>query len=244
MRPDRVHQLRALATRKSRVLWSRSAAWRSADFTGTKRIVGRVTASQMASAGRVRLSALHVRLDVGGRHDPNLVAECGQFPGPEMRPGAGFEADEARLEPREEGQNLRTPKLALHNGLAGPVHPVNLSTVLARSTPMVVGCSMDGSSRQGLYDVPPYWHIAMPKAGAIHPISGATRLAAQDPPRFGRTNAGHPGHRNHRKPDRRCADAARVVGPDSSGRGDRIGYRGRRPQGSAGSWLKRSTGGC
>jgi hypothetical protein len=36
-------------TRKSRVLWSRSAACRSADFTGTNRMVGRVTASQIAS---------------------------------------------------------------------------------------------------------------------------------------------------------------------------------------------------
>jgi hypothetical protein len=50
MRADRVHGLGLLPDEEVPALWSRSAACRSADFTGTNRIVGRVTASQIASA--------------------------------------------------------------------------------------------------------------------------------------------------------------------------------------------------
>jgi len=50
VRPDRVHQPGAL---KSRVLWCGSTARRPADFTGTNRMNGPMSASQIASASAV-----------------------------------------------------------------------------------------------------------------------------------------------------------------------------------------------
>jgi hypothetical protein len=91
-------------TRKARVPWSGSAAWRSADVTGTKRMVGRVvlrlpsihridgslrerlqTLADRRGIGRIGLAALHIGLDAGRRHDPHLVAGLEEPTRPAMR---------------------------------------------------------------------------------------------------------------------------------------------------------------
>ena len=62
----------------------------------------------------------------------NTVAKRGQFTRPKVRACAGLHPDEARLEPCEEGQNLRPPKLALHHDGAFRVDAVNLKNGLGK----------------------------------------------------------------------------------------------------------------
>ena len=63
-------------TSRSRARCIDSAACCSGDFTGTNRIVGRVTASQNRfRIGSVGLTALHIRLNVSRRHQAHLMAE-------------------------------------------------------------------------------------------------------------------------------------------------------------------------
>jgi hypothetical protein len=72
-------------------------------FTSTKRIVGRLTASQMASASAVSvLLTLHIRLDVARRHQPNIMTQLAQFPRPIMRSRALLYLDQTRCKLREE----------------------------------------------------------------------------------------------------------------------------------------------
>ena len=74
-----------------------------------------------------RLTAtLDIGLDVGRRHEADLVAEPGQFPRPEMRPGTGLHADQAGCQRAEESQHLSPPQLAPHNRLPVRTDGVNL----------------------------------------------------------------------------------------------------------------------
>jgi hypothetical protein len=72
---DHVDCLCTLLTSKSRVRCIDSGACCSGDFTGTNRIVGRVTASQTASAtASISLAPLDIRHDVSRRHQTQLMA--------------------------------------------------------------------------------------------------------------------------------------------------------------------------
>lgn len=67
------------------VLCSISTVCWSTVLTATKRMVGRVTASQIASASaRLSLAPLHVWFDVGGRHQPRRMPQSRNLPSPVM----------------------------------------------------------------------------------------------------------------------------------------------------------------
>ena len=100
---------------------------------------------------------------------------AGQLPRPEVRAGAGFEADAARPQTLEKVENLVPSKLALHDYRARLIHCVHLKHGLSQ-------IDADGGRlfhgwlpSSGGFDSTPMWHIAMPGAGAIHPISGGRR---------------------------------------------------------------------
>lgn len=76
-------------------------------------MLGRVTASQIAPRiGSVGHSTRDVRLDIGGRHQPHLVAKLFQLKRPETRAGAGLYAYQARWHLAEELENLASAQLA------------------------------------------------------------------------------------------------------------------------------------
>ena len=54
----------------------------------------------------VILAALAIRSDKAGRNDPGIVAEFGQLPGPVVRAGTGFHADQGRWQLCEERQQF------------------------------------------------------------------------------------------------------------------------------------------
>jgi len=98
-----------------------------------------------------------------------------------MRAGACFHADETRLEAFEKLQDLAAAQLAPEDHHAVQVDAVDLKDVLGQ-------IDADGGSLfhgwlpslVGFHDTP-MWHIAMPEAGAVHPINGGKWLAlAQD----------------------------------------------------------------
>ncbi len=84
------------------------------DFTGTKRIEGRLAASQIASASMASfpafagtsLAPLHVRLDISRRNKTHLMAGLGDLARPVMRRAAGLHRHHARGKPGEGPQNL------------------------------------------------------------------------------------------------------------------------------------------
>ena len=105
-------------------------------LTATKRIVGRVTASAIASA---RLAALHIRLHVGRRHQLHRVPEPGQLTAPVMSSGAGFHTDQAGPQPREEPKNLSATQLPAHHHPACRIDPMDLENALAEYAPPFAG---------------------------------------------------------------------------------------------------------
>src|SRR4051794_10035031 len=117
-------------TRISRARWSVRADCCSTDLIAAKRIVGRLTASQMPRHEGVALPALHIRLHIAGRHHPHLVTERGQFSCPVMRGRTGFDADQAGRQRGEEGQHLALAQLFAQNHLPVFVDPVSLENVL------------------------------------------------------------------------------------------------------------------
>ena len=119
-------------TSSSRVRCSASEACCSRDFIATKRIVGRVTASQIASAVGVRLAALHIRLDVRRRHQPHLVPELDELAGPVMRGAACLHADQARMQLGEERQYLLPAQRLADHSRARRINTVNLKNGLGQ----------------------------------------------------------------------------------------------------------------
>ena len=76
---DHVHQLRTLLDQKIAGAVKRQGRLLLAKLITTKRIVGRVTASQIASASTASfLPALHIGLHVGRSHQADFVADSGR----------------------------------------------------------------------------------------------------------------------------------------------------------------------
>jgi hypothetical protein len=93
-------------------------------FTSTKRIVGRVTASQIASASALVLLPLHIGL-LGGISRTSS-AERPKFSRPVVRGGAGFDPDAAGFDIREELQQSRSRQAPAQYRHALRVDPVHL----------------------------------------------------------------------------------------------------------------------
>ena len=102
-------------------------------LTATKRIVGRVTASQIASAfGGIGFASLDVGLHVGRRHQANRLAELVQFTAPMMSCRTRLDADEAGVKASEEFQHLATAQWLTNDYLAASVDAVNLENIFGK----------------------------------------------------------------------------------------------------------------
>ena len=89
MRPQGIDHLGPLPHQRIAVRCLHQLTCCSADLTRTKRMVGRLTASQIASASA---ASFLLRLTILRRHQTHLMAKLGQFVCPIMRCGAGFHA--------------------------------------------------------------------------------------------------------------------------------------------------------
>ncbi len=100
-------------------------------LTGTKRMPGRVTASQMAAGIRgIVILPADVGLDVRRRDEPNLMAELRQQPRPMVRACTGLQADETRLEASKEAGDVLAPQPLRHNHASGAVGAMDMKNVL------------------------------------------------------------------------------------------------------------------
>jgi hypothetical protein len=100
-------------------------------LTSTKRIVGRRTASQIASASAASFFvALDVSLHVFRRHQPNLVPKLRQLTCPIVRGGTSFHANQAGRQRREKLHHLTAAKLLPHDDPLGRIDAVDLKHVL------------------------------------------------------------------------------------------------------------------
>ena len=113
--------------------WTACTANWSADFGGTKRIDGRLTASQIASA-----SFRSFLLDFTyGFHElradqPNLVPKCREHSCPVMRAVRGFHTDQARRQvSKERGDGLSTQPFA-QDDFAVNVDAVNFKDIFRK----------------------------------------------------------------------------------------------------------------
>lgn len=105
--------------------------WASADLTATNRIVGRVTASQIASASAASfLLRLTWAPYVSLRHQLDHMPECNQLARPMVRRRAGLHADEARLHIAKQRDKLIAPNFSTEHRVSSIVDAVNLRDVL------------------------------------------------------------------------------------------------------------------
>jgi hypothetical protein len=77
--------------------------------------------------GGVVLAAPEVGLDVLRRHQPDLVPELPELARPEVGGRASLHADEAGLQPGEEGVHLGAPQPPFQDHAAGRIHAVDWS---------------------------------------------------------------------------------------------------------------------
>src|ERR1700738_3676435 len=78
----------------------------------------------------VVLVALHIRLPIGRRHQPHLVAVAADYPCPMVRAAAGLHAHRARRQLRKKLLNSGAPKLTPQHHRSRCINPVNLEHVL------------------------------------------------------------------------------------------------------------------
>src|SRR5438128_4030381 len=80
--------------------------------------------------GGIVLVSLHVRLDIGWRHQANGVAECLEFARPMMRGCAGLDTDETRRQLLEESNDVTALQLAPDDHIAFRVNAMDLKNRL------------------------------------------------------------------------------------------------------------------
>src|SRR3546814_15720256 len=76
--------------------------------------------------GSVILAALHVRPYILRRHQPNIVPQRDQLPGPVMRVAAGLDADQTSRQLREERQYPRPAPALAHHTFTCSINAVHL----------------------------------------------------------------------------------------------------------------------
>src|SRR5260221_6350232 len=79
---------------------------------------------------RIGLAALHIRLHIGRRHQPDLMSACDQFTRPVMGRRARLHTDQTRREDAEELQHLATTQLPADHNLAVSINCMNLKYAL------------------------------------------------------------------------------------------------------------------
>src|SRR5437764_6145494 len=113
----------------------RTAACCSAVLIGTNRIVGRRTASQIASASAASVLLRLTYAFTLRRHQPDLVAGCLQLPRPVVRRRAGFESNQTTRQFGKEGDDLTPPKPFAQNAFPGRIDAVDLKNVFRQIQP-------------------------------------------------------------------------------------------------------------
>src|SRR5216684_8168220 len=125
-------------TNRSRTLSSINAACCSALLIGTKRIAGRLIASQIAAASIASFlprltpafAGAGAGLDVLRRQHHHGVPQATQYPGPVMRSTAGLQPDPGRRQLAEELRHLAAPQLTAQNRLFVLIDAVHLKDML------------------------------------------------------------------------------------------------------------------
>jgi len=110
----------------------------SSDFTGTKRMFCRCTASQIAAASAASFlprAAHAVWRHELRRHQPHRVGMRLQQPRPVVRAAAGFHSHRARRQRGDQMQPGARHRRTHQQGLALLIHPCTANTILARSVP-------------------------------------------------------------------------------------------------------------
>ena len=126
---------------------------------------------------RVGLATLHVRLDVGRRHQPNLVAEPDQLARPVVARSASLHSDQARREGLEKLQHLGATQLLSGGDLASSIDAVDLEHRLGEINTDRGSLHGGRLLLSGLFQQRPPYGASTPETGAVHPISPtATRL--------------------------------------------------------------------
>ncbi len=105
------------------------AALFRASCLGISRVVGPQNDSLDRFVVRLTL-ALHERLDVGGRNQPDLMAKLPNFPPPEGGTAASCHRDNAWLHLPEESQHLMPTQLSVQNLMPRSVSTVCLEALL------------------------------------------------------------------------------------------------------------------
>jgi len=153
-------------------------------------MVGRCTASVIASALRKRFLPLRIGANVLRRHQSGILAQCLKFATEMMCADAGFHADQARRHIGEPRFHLATrPLLPQHDGAARIVaHDVE--RVLA-DIDADRGDRGIGGLRRGVllvFGAPYKLHLlAGQQHGRDHPISGHRRASSPTRPMLGLT---------------------------------------------------------
>src|SRR5260221_11889831 len=109
------------------------SSWSSV-LIGTKRMVGRATASAIACLGIdvVALIGFHVRLHILRRYQPPFVSLFPQSSAKKMRTSPGLHANQPDVYIRREPQQLCTRELLAHYDLAAQVKPDQMKNCLAK----------------------------------------------------------------------------------------------------------------
>jgi hypothetical protein len=107
----------------------------------------------------IGLVALHVRLDVGGRHQPHLVAKPLQQPRPVMRAAAGLHADHRRRQCSEEPLDLASAQPLAQHHAAGCVDTVHLEDVLRQIQTDHANLHRGRLPLLLVFSQQPVWHI-------------------------------------------------------------------------------------
>jgi hypothetical protein len=108
------------------------------DFTGTKRMFGRATGlADRLGVVIVVLATLAIRRYELRRHQFHGVPAGGESPRPLVRSRAGFHADQARRQLRDELTELRPRQSAPRNHRALQIRRVHGKHIFAKSLPTV-----------------------------------------------------------------------------------------------------------
>lgn len=99
------------------------------------------------------------------------VPERLQFPRPVVGAAAGFQADPAGRELREEGQHLRALQLLPQYRPSRVIRPMHLEHVLCQINPNRRKLHLGRPFRSSGCQSPPLWHIDAVSEGGDHPIS-------------------------------------------------------------------------
>src|ERR1700722_4722086 len=159
-------------TRRARVFSTIASACCSAVLMGTKRMVLRPRLADGFRIGRVRLTALDERFDVGWWNEAHIMAEVRDLARPIVSTTACLHANQTWRQFFEEAQHFAATQFPIEQGRACNIGTVNLENVFGQIEP-------DGANiLHGT--VPPLWRSSNDHVLALDAV-GAGRSTSSHP---------------------------------------------------------------